>query len=241
LYFLYSSPQFAQEALSKEKIFLIESGIASIMNDKYKHKAAWESLMKLIINLKGIDNNFVEAIIVFFRLFNSADILRKRDQLSFSGYLLEHKDLFSPEEVKQVTELNKELTQECAVILFEIMLGREDYVKRMLENKIRRAEEVKQFAFRHANCPEDLDSSYFKETQVNKRARELMSQSKPVEAYDHVLKEYKNGLPAKSFLVRELLNELVSLLFEQTGEIDYVVKALKIDPGNEKMKAYLMK
>jgi len=68
-----------------------------------------------------------------------------------------------------------------------------------------------------------------------------MSQSKPVEAYDHLLKEYNYGIPAKSYLVRELLNELVGLLLEQTGKQDYFMKALKIDPGNAKLKRYLLK
>jgi len=241
LYFLNGSTEGSQGYMSREKIFLIESGIASIMNDKYKQKAAWESLMKLIVNLKEIDDHFVEAIVAFFRLFNTVEISRKSDQLSFTGYLLEHKDLFSEEESKRLTEFHDELTQECALILLEMMLGREDYKKRMLESKIQRAEEVKQFAFRNAKCPENLDSSYFKETQVNKKARELMAQSKPYEALNIIIDEYKTGIPNNSFLIRELLNEVVSLLFEKTGNLDYVVKALKIDPGNEKLKEYLMR
>jgi hypothetical protein len=241
LYFLYSSRQSAQKALSKEKTFLIESGVASIMNDKYKYKAAWESLMKLIVNLKETDDHFIEAIISFFRLFNTVDITRKNNQSGFTGYLLEHKELFSEEEVSKLTDFQNELQKECMLIFFEIMLGREDYKKRMLDSKIQRAEEVKQFAFKYANCPENLDTSYFKETQVNKKARELMAQSKPDEAFNIIIDEYKTGIPKNSFLIREVLNEIVALLFENTGKIDYVVKALKIDQGNEKMKGYLMR
>lgn len=241
LYFLYSSPLSAQEAFSKGKIFLIESGVASILNDKYKHKASWESLMKLIINLKGIDDHFIEAIIAFFRLFNTTDILRKSDQSGFVACLLENKECFSEEEVRRLSDFQTELQNECLQIFLEMMIGRENYLKRMQEDKIKRAEEVKQFAFKYANCPENLDSSYFKETHVNKKARELMEQSKPAEAFDHIIKEYSDGLPESSFLIRELLNELVGLLVEQTGKMDYVVSALKIDPGNEKIKGYLMR
>jgi len=241
LCFLNGTTEGSQGYMSREKIFLIESGIASIMNEKYKHKAAWESLMKLIVNLKEIDDHFVEAIVAFFRLFNTVDISRKSDQLSFTGYLLEHKDLFSEEECKRLTEFHNELTQECAQILLEMMLGREDYKKRMLESKIQRAEEVKRFAFRNANCPENLFSSYFKETQVNKKARDLLAQSKAAEAFDIIIDENKSGISKNSFLIRELLNEVVALLFEKTGRMDYVVKALKVDPGNEVIKGYLMR
>jgi hypothetical protein len=241
LYFLYSSPLSAQEAFSKEKIFLIESGVASIMNGKYKHKTAWESLRKLIINLKEIDDHFLEAIIAFFRLFNTTDILRKTDQSGFLTYLMENKECFSEDEVRQLSDFQTELQNECLQIFLEMMIGRENYLKRMQEDKIKRAEEVKQFAFRYANCPENLDSLYFKETHVNKKARMLMEQSKPAEAFDHIIKEYADGLPGSSFLIRELLNELVGLLLEQTGKMDYVVSALKIDSGNEKLKGYLSK
>jgi len=241
LYFLYSSPQSASEAFSKEKIFLIESGVASILNGMLKHKAAWESLRKLLINLKGIDEHFIEAIIAFFRLFNTADIMRKSDQSGFVTCLLENRESFSEDEIDRLTDFQLEVGKECLHIFLEMMIGSEKYLKKMQKDRIQRAEEVKQFAFRYANCPENLDSSYFKETQVNKAARELMGQSKPAEAFDYIIKEYSDGIPRSSFLIRDLLNELVALLVEKTGNMDYVVRALKVDPGNEKLKGYLMK
>ena len=241
LYYFNYSDQYIHEHMSKAKIFLIESNIASFINDKYQYKSAWESLKQLLVRMKSIDPHFMEAIITFFRLFNTVDITRKNNQSGFAGYLLEHKELFSEEEVKKLTDFQNELQKECMLIFFEIMLGREDYKKRMLESKIQRAEEVKKFAFKYANCPENLDTSYFKETQVNKKARKLVAQSKPDEALNIIIDEYKTGIPNNSFLIRELLNEIVLLLFEKTGKMDYVVKALKIDPGNEKFKGYLLR
>ena len=241
LYYFNYSEQYIRDHMSKAKIFLIESNIAAFINEKYQYKSAWESLKQLLVNMKEIDPHFTEAIITFFRLFNTVDITRKNNQSGFIGYLLEHKEHFTEDEVKRLTDFQKELQDECMLIFFEIMLGREDYKKRMLESKIKRAEEVKQFAFKYANCPENLDTSYFKETQVNKKARELMAQSKSDEALNIIIDEYKTGIPNNSFLIRELLNEIVSLLFEKTGKMDYVVKALKIDPGNEKIKGYLMR
>jgi hypothetical protein len=55
------------------------------------------------------------------------------------------------------------------------------------------------------------------------------------------MNQYSEGIPKSSFLIRELLNELVAILVEKNGNMDYVVRALKIDPGNEKLKTYLMK
>ena len=55
------------------------------------------------------------------------------------------------------------------------------------------------------------------------------------------MKEYSGGIPQSSFLIRELFNELVGLLVEETGNMDYVVRALKVDPGNEGLKGYLMR
>jgi len=117
-----------------------------------------------------------------------------------------------------------------------------EFFRRRSEHKdLFSPEEVKQYAFRDVNCPEDLDSSYFKETQVNKKARDLMAHSKAAEALDVIICEYDTGIPSNSFLIRKLMNEVVTILFKQTEDIDYVVKALKIDPGNEKMKEFLMR
>jgi hypothetical protein len=84
-------------------------------------------------------------------------------------------------------------------------------------------------------------TTYFKEIQVNKIARDLLAQLKACEAFDIITDDYKTHILNNSFLIRELLNEVVALLFEKTGKIDYVVKAHKLDPGNEKLKEYLMK
>jgi len=241
IYYFYSSEQYIREHMSKAKIFLFESNIASFINDKCQYKSAWESLKKLLVDMKDIDPHFMEAIIAFFRLFNTVDIMRKNNQSSFVGYLLGNKDSFSDEEVKRLTAFQDEVQKECMLIFLEMMTGKEDYKKRMLESKIQRAEEVRQFAMRYADCPENLDSAYFREMQVNKKARDLMAQSKTKEAFEVIRMEYKTGIPGRSFLIRELLNEVVALLFEQTRNIEYVVKALKIDPGNEKLKEYLMR
>ena len=241
LYYFNSSEQYLREHMSKAKIFLIESNIASFINDKCQYKSAWESLKKLLVNMKILDKHFIEAIIVFFRLFNTVDILRKNNQSGFVGYLLEHKDSFSEEEIKMLNNFQDEVQRECLLIFLEMMIGKEDYKKRMLESKVIRAEEVKQFAFKYANCPDNLDSSYFKETLVHRKASDLLAESKTCEAFEVIKEEYGTGLPKNSFLIRELLNEIVAILFDLTGDLAYVVQALKIDPENEKMKEYLLR
>jgi hypothetical protein len=87
------------------------------------------------------------------------------------------KGIFSEDEIKRFTDLHNELMQDCALILLEIILGREDYQKRMHESKIQRAKEVMKFAFIYAKCPENLDA-FFRETQINKKARDLNGNSK---------------------------------------------------------------
>jgi len=241
IYYFNSSEQYIREHMSKAKIFLIESNIASFINDKCQYKSAWESLKQLLVSMKEIDPHFMEAIIAFFRLFNTVDIIRKNNQSSFVGYLLGNKDSFSDEEVKRLTDFQDEVQKECLLIFLEILIGKEDYKKRMHESKVIRAEEVKQFAFKYANCPDNLDSSYFKETLIHKKASDLLAESKTCEAFEVIKEEYGTGLPKNSFLIRELLNEIVAILFDLTGDMSYVVQALKIDPENEKLKEYLVK
>ena len=95
MYFLHPSEEHIRACMSKEKVFLMESGTASFINDKYQYKCAWESLKKLLIALKPLDTHFIEGIIAFLRLFNTVDIMRKNNQSGFTGYLLEEKELFS--------------------------------------------------------------------------------------------------------------------------------------------------
>jgi len=89
--------------------------------------------------------------------------------IGFEHYLLEYKNSFTEEKVKKLTDFQNEVQKECLLVFIEMMMGKEDYKKMMIESKIKGAEGVKQFAIRYADCPGNLDSAYFRERQVNKK------------------------------------------------------------------------
>lgn len=240
IYFLHPEEKHARRYLSKAKVFLVETHVAVLINKNCHVKCLWEQLDQLLITLKVLDPHFVEAIIMFLRLYNAVECQRKLDQCAYIAHLSEKQEVFSDEDMKRIKGFHNELQKEYMEILMEVLTGQQGYKQKLHESKIQRADEVKQFAIRYADCPDDLEHGYFKETLVHKKAADLLSKSKADEAFDLIRQEYATGIPKKTFLIRDQFNTIVSLLFEKTGDMAYVVQALKIDPDNGKLKEYLI-
>ena len=99
---------------------------------------------------------------------------------------------------------------------------------------------MKQFAIDNADCPEDLDHTYFKETQVHKKVTAQLENSNPEEAFRIIQKKFPEGLPMNAALIRPLFTRTVTELYAKNGQIDCVVKALKMDPFNPELNELLM-
>ena len=133
-----------------------------------------------------------------------------------------------------------ELQAESLLVLLQALTGVEEDEKKSKNDRITRAEELKQFAIDNADCPEDLDHSYFTETKVYKKVMEFLENSNPEEAFKIFKKAFPEGLPENAALIRPLFTRTVTELFAENGQIAYVVKALELDPSNQELNNLLI-
>ena len=103
---------------------------------------------------------------------------------------MEHEDKFNDQEIESLNDFVDELQAESLLVLLNMLTGGGEDEKKKENERITRAEELKQFAIDNADCPEDLDHSYFTETQVYKKVQELLDNSNPEEAFKIMLKAF---------------------------------------------------
>jgi hypothetical protein len=226
----------ARKCFTKAKAFLVETHLAQLINSVCKHKCTWNALLNLTSELMPLDDHFIQGLLILLRLYNANDFQRKTAQQGFIAFLTEQKDIFTESDNKILSEFHTELQTEFLQFFIDLMTKQEVFKKRMMNDLVTRADNLKQFAIQHAHCPEDLDNSFFRETLVHKKATDLLERSKKREAFGVIVQEYNSGLPPRTILVRDLLTTLALQLFEQTHDMVYVVQALKIDPGNDRLK-----
>lgn len=240
IFYLYSDRQLAMRRISKAQVFLLEAVVAVHVNNHCPKQDTWDSLLDTLVRTKVLSPDFINAIIAFLRLYNAMKPYEKITQLSFMHYLLEHKDKFNEEENDSMSAFVDELQAESLLVLLNMLTGGEEDEKKREHDRITRAEELKQFAIDNAECPIDLDHSYFTETQIYKKVNELLENSNPEEAFRIIRKAFPEGLPKNAALIRPLFTRTVSELFEASGQIDCVVKALEMDPSNQELKELLI-
>jgi len=240
VFYLYSDRQLAMRRTSKAQVFLLEAVVAVHVNNTCPKEDSWASLLDTLVRMKVLSPGFMSAIIAFLRLYNAMKPHEKITQLNFMRFLLEHKDKFNEKEIERLNDFVEELQAESLLVLLNMLTGVEEDEKKKENDRITRAEELKKFAIDNADCPEDLDHSYFTETKVYKKVQELLGNSNPEEAFKILQKAFPEGLPGNAALIRPLFTRTVTELFEASGQIEYVVKALKLDPSNQELKELLI-
>ena len=240
IFYLYSDRQLAIRRTSKAAVFLLEAFVAVHVNNTCENESTWESLLDTLTRTKVLNPRFMDAIIAFLRLYNAFKSPEKLTQLSFMLFLLTHKEKFLEQEIDKMNDFVSELQAESLLVLLQALSGEGADEKKSENDRITRAEDLKQFAIDTADCPEDLDHSYFTETKVYKKVVEFLDSSRPEEAFKIFQKAFPEGLPENAALIRPLFTRTVTELFAENGQIDYVVKALELDPSNQELNELLM-
>ena len=238
--YLYPDRQEAIRRTSKAAIFLLETFVATHINNTCMNQESWESLLDTLLRMKVLDAKFINAIIAFLRVYNAFRPTEKILQLNFMRFLLTHKDSFFDHEIDRMDAFVSELESESIGVLLDILKGEGDDKEKNENEQITRAEELKQFAIDNADCPEDLDHTYFKETQVHKKVTAQLENSNPGEAFQIFQNEFPEGFPENAALIRPLFIRTVTELYAETGLLDCVVIALELDPTNHELKELLI-
>lgn len=106
----------------------------------------------------------------------------------------------------------KELESETIQILLSLLTGLGENKEKEEADQLTRAEELRQFAIRNANCPENLDHEYFRETITINKVMEQINKSNFEEAFRIFQKEFPDGFPEDIILIRPLFTKTVSRL-----------------------------
>jgi hypothetical protein len=238
--YLYPDRGEVMKRTSRAAIFLLETFVALHVNAICGKEESWESLLDTILRVKELDVKFIPAIIAFLRIYNAFKQHQKITQLNFMRFLLKNAEKFRKEEVESIAFFVKELEAETIQILLSLLTGKGENKEKEEADQITRAEELRQFAIENANCPENLDHEYFRETITISKVMEQVNNSNLEEAFRIFQKEFPEGIPGDAILIRPLFTKTVSQLYMKSGEIDCVVKALEMDPSNQELNELLL-